>query len=119
MVEGSILWSIKLAVEQGFENIVMEKNCLLVTNALNSQNVAPSDLSSDHLRHLEFSSDFESISWSFMTIEENKLAHSIPWEIVSRVWAINFPFIVDFLFPSSSLSALCVASFKIMSQTMS
>lgn len=48
--EGGILWGIKLAVEQGFKNIVMEKDCLLVTNALISQKVAHSDFSSESFK---------------------------------------------------------------------
>ncbi|KAL2905726.1 hypothetical protein RDABS01_004436, partial [Bienertia sinuspersici] len=91
----AILVGIQMAMEMGFDDVIIENDCEGLINALSK---GEKGHSSFHLLLediLLLVSSLRSISWSFVKREANKIAHALahlaPWVLGRRVWLTEFP----------------------------
>ncbi|XP_021769837.1 uncharacterized protein LOC110734082 [Chenopodium quinoa] len=91
----ALLFGLQMPVDLGYKDVVMESDCLGLINAVSSRERGSSTfhLILDDVYHV--SSLFESIRWSFVRREGNRvaheLAHCMPWAIGKQVWSSTFP----------------------------
>ncbi|XP_021766279.1 uncharacterized protein LOC110730762 [Chenopodium quinoa] len=91
----AVFWGMKVALETGLSDIVIESDCLQVVDALRNkiQGTSHFHLILDDIVALAF--NFSSVVWSFVKHGGNKVAHELahyqPWDVGKRVWRNVIP----------------------------